>query len=491
MRPKRCNLATSSATALGFLCVAFLSGSATAQVEVADGETLTEGALASGTFMGRGFTLAPGTVFNVNDDGVIGPVGDTSTFPDTPFDFGGSTVNVNSGGFFDGSSSVSNIVLNLFGDGGVGRNFSASNGSTVNFSGGSAEGSFGALTGSTVNISGGSFGVGFGASDGSEVNISGGEFMLNGAPVSSVDSVAFGDVLSGVLADGSAFIFNGFEGDSIASGTTTLQTTTVEPADATPMVVSSGDATTKGLRTGQTLTITGDARVRGGFDAIGGTLNIQAGSVGNGLTTLDTDVNISGGSVGEFYDAFGVVNISGGDVGLSFAAREGSTVTISGGTLARFSGARSGSTVNIQGGSVGEAFSASGSVNISGGTVGDGFGALSGSTVNISGGSIGDGFLADSGSTVNLFVTDVAIDAQALGLSLGETIEITQRGGVLLEATLADGSLFDLRLNEIAAFGEDFIDPRATLTVTRVPMPGTAGALGLAGFVAARRRRRR
>ena len=308
-------------TATALLLPALAAGHAAAQqemaIEVSAGETLTESDLSSGTFPGANvapsFTLAPGTVFDINAGGAIGPVGGF----DQPFDFRGSTVNINSGGLFHGTSSVSNITVNIF------------------------------------------------------------------------------------------------EG--------------------------------------------GDAGDR--FQASGSTVNILGGRAGNGAGAFDSTVNIAGGSVGAGFSAFG------------------------------------GSTVNISGGSLGDGFSASGNTttNISDGRVGNGYSLSFGSKVNISGGSIGDHFFAFSGSAVNLFVTQVATDGIDLGLGLGETREIDRRGESLLEATLIDGSTFELILDTDPSQGlvqsEDFVSSGATLTVTRVPTPGTAAALGLAGFIAVRRRR--
>ena len=116
-------------------------------------------------------------------------------------------------------------------------------------------------------------------------------------------------------------------------------------------------------------------------------------SIGNnsGISS-DTQLNVSnGGSIGRLFDAGaeGVpstnveVNVSGGGVGDGFDAFGGSTVNISGGTVRQQFSANSGSTINI-----------------SGGIVEFGFDAESGSTVNISGGTVGVGFDANSGSTV-------------------------------------------------------------------------------------------
>jgi len=349
---------------------------ARAAVSVSD-KTITEADLIAGEFMGQAFTLSPETTFDINDGGVMGPVGDASTSPPTPFDFGGSTVNLNLGGrfasVFSDQSVVSNIVLNVFDGGGVGDGFNALSGSTLNIFGGSVGDGFDARSGSTVNITGGSAGSRFEAFSGSRVNISGG---------------------------------------------------------------SVGDR----------------------FNALSGsTVNITGGSVDSRFQAIfDSTVNISGGSVGDELQSF------------------------------------SGSTVNISGGSVGSSFIANSAttVNITGGSVDSRFEAFSGSTVNISGGGVGDFFKAFDGSTVHLFVRRALLDGVGLDLMYGETIEITQRGGSLLQAALADGSFFDLTLNESLASSTDFVSPDATLIVTRVvPAPGGAVVLGFAGAFAFRRRR--
>ena len=351
-------------------------------------------------------------------------------------------------------------TLTITGDAEVRDGFEAIGG-TLNIEGGSVGRELTTVN-SVVNISGGSVGRGFHALSGSTVNIFGGKFVFNGSKVESIDSViGFSDVFSGVLADGSAFILSGALVDLIPTATTTLNTVDVPPADTTPQMVSSGDAPSKGLRAGQTLTITGDAEVRDGFEAIGGTLNIEAGIVGDDLAALNTDINITGGSVGDGFRVLSgtTLNISGGSVGGSFSAFDGSVVTISGGSV---------------GGGVGTGFDAhSGStVNITGGTVSDSFEVKSGSTINISGGVVDDTFSGQSGGTMNLSVTHVSIDGDDLDLAIGETVEITRRNENLLEATLADGSSFDLYLDPERGSGEvkfeDKIPADAKLNVTRV-----------------------
>lgn len=129
-------------------------------------------------------------------------------------------------------------------------------------------------------------------------------------------------------------------------------------------------------------------------------------------------------------------------------------------------------------------------VNITGGTVGGFFTASSGTTVNISGGSVGDHFEADFESTVNLFGTSFFLDGVELtNLAFGTAFTIDARD-VSLTGLLADGSAFDFDLNTSdSVLVGDIFEVGATLTVTLVPMPGSAGVLAIGGLFAARRRR--
>lgn len=114
----------------------------------------------------------------------------------------------------------------------------------------------------------------------------------------------------------------------------------------------------------------------------------------------------------------------------------------------------------------------SSTVNINSGIIGDLFTVDYDSTANISGGTIGSGIRVFEGGAMNLFVLDASIDGVALDLGLDETIFITSSdAGSLLEATLADGSFFDLILdNNSSSNGMDFIflSSGASLSITRV-----------------------
>ncbi len=128
------------------------------------------------------------------------------------YSYDGSEVNISGGSVGDFLRALSGGVVNISG-GSVGDGFFIYAGSKVNMSGGSVGDGFFAHAGSRVNISGGSIGS-FAARAGSEVNLIGTEFFLNGVPLDTLtqhepSTIASrgGQILSGTLADGSAFSF--------------------------------------------------------------------------------------------------------------------------------------------------------------------------------------------------------------------------------------------------------------------------------------------
>lgn len=450
----------------------------------------------------------------------------------------GSEVNISGGtigiGFEAGSGSVVNVSGGTVG---LPFGFDALSGSEVNISGGTVGRDFRAFPGSAVNISGGTFGDFFNADPGSDVELLGGEFRLNGNPFAEPTvTLGEGDIFTGTLQDGSAFIFGA---SAIRFAGVTLTEVALPTLDLTPIVVDTPmPARPSGLRVGQTLNLRDSGVLGANFEVVDATLNIEGGSVGEGGGAARSVINIGGGTVGRDYTAtrssvinisggaiddnfiasFSEVNISGGEVGERFTASRGSevnisggvvgtdfvaiggVVNISGGALGAFSKARSGSIVNITGGTVGFSFDADdgSEVNISGGTINNAFRADSGSVVNISGGIVGDNFDAVPGSEVNLlgvefFLNDEPID----GLAAGVPFEIVDRdptssGLVVLSGTLADGSPFEFELNsDPPQFDLSFFASDATLTVTLVPEPAASGLLLLAAATGIVRRRGR
>jgi hypothetical protein len=374
--------------------------------------------------------------------------------------FSGLEMNVSGGIVFPFFDAYSGSETNISG-GRVRSEFEAKTDSLVNISGGIVDDGFTAGSGSEVNISGGAIGFSFNAESGSDVELFGGEFKLNGdAFTGPAITLSEGDMFSGTLTDGSAFIFSSHNVGSDRLVGVTLTSTAVPALNATPIVVNTRFPNRpSGLRAGQTLTLEDGGALGDYFEAVGATLNIKGGSLGSLAGVSQSQVNISGGIVGPFFDAYSgsVVNISGGSVGSGFEARSGSEVNISGGSIDQFS-AQSGSVVNISGGAVDTGFDArSGSeVNISGGTVGSYFEAYSGSVVNISGGTVGHDFMARSGS-VDLSGGDFKLNGDAFA---GSSITLSQ--GDVISGRLSDGTGF------IFSSANDFLSG-VTLTSTALP----------------------
>lgn len=178
-----------------------------------------------------------------------------------------------------GGISGQTIQLNVMDDGSVGIDFVANFGSEVNISGGTVGSGFDARSGSEVNLSGGTVGHGFHTSSGSDVELFGGEFNLNGSTFTgSTITLSVGDVLTGTLTDGSAFIFSSDSFDTLIG--VTLTPTALPTLDTTPIVVNTAFPTRpSGLRVGQTLTLQDGGQLGSDFEAVDATLNIEGGSL--------------------------------------------------------------------------------------------------------------------------------------------------------------------------------------------------------------------
>jgi len=402
----------------------------------------------SGGTVERRFGADSGTVVNISG-GLVGQDFDA---------FSGSEVNISGGTVSEGFNARSGSVVNISG-GEAGSGFEAFADSEVNITGGAVGSDFEAFSGSDVNISGGTVGSNFVASSGSDVQVVGGEFQLNGAPFSGPTiSLSTNDVFTGTLTDGSTFIFAPVEG-SLSS--VALTSGVLPTLDLSPVVVSTDDRNRpSGLRAGQTLTLVDDGALGRNFEVVDATLNVEGGFLRSGAGATNSTVNISGGRVGSFFDAYSgsVVNISDGVVLENFDAYSGSVV------------------------------------NISGGEVGSSFDAESGSEVNISGGVIGDRFAAKSGSSINLFGSDFVLNGVPLddSLTIDSEFMISDRD-VTLSGLFADGSSFSFDLNSEPPgvdfnYGfpspqlDDFFDPASTLTVTLVS-PVLLGDCNLDGEV--------
>jgi hypothetical protein len=381
----------------------------------------------NGGAIGNNFDVFRGSIVNVNS-GRIGAVFRA---------YSGSTVNMN-GGTVLGLKSFSGSLVNF--RGGILDGFvEASIGSVVSVTGGLFKhytgatniypARFNATAGSVVRISGGVFqngprfnpspsGVGLGSLSvevGSDVELFGNNFRLNGQDYNDDDiTLALNDVFTGVLSDGSAFIFSPRAGDALAG--VSLQRTSLPSVDATPIIVDGQSPTSPvALREGQSLTLLEGGVLSNSFQAIGATTRIEGGTVGDCVEIAD-----------------GRVDINGGTVGMDFKAMLGAVVNVNGGQIDRE------------------------------------FAIYDDSEVNIRGGSFFNGFKAYPGSAVNLFVREFSINGVEVDdLALHEPNLVTDRN-VTISGILADGTDFDFDLRTRSEMSRDFFSPLAKLSVTMV-----------------------
>ena len=111
-----------------------------------------------------------------------------------------------------------------------------------------------------------------------------------------------------------------------------------------------------GIRQGQTIRVGHDDVVPDNFNA-GRDSKVfveSGGNVGRNFEAVGAEVSISGGTVGDQFDAYvgSTVTIAGGEIGDNFDAYDGSRVTISGGLVGCDFNAHRGSEVTISGGTI-------------------------------------------------------------------------------------------------------------------------------------------
>lgn len=412
---------------------------------------VVEGTLnVDGGAVGHGLEVA-NSVVNISD----GEVG--SFF----YAYSGSEVNVSGGTIYSrfeafntnfnvsggtlGSSNLVHEGSSLSVTGGDLGTTHAYGGSTVHLSGGtigsSGFGSLVANAGSDVTISGGAVGGGFMAKSDSSVELVGGDFRLN--DIEFVDdriSLSAEDVLTGTLADGSAFVFSPMSGDDLKE--VSLSRVPVPKIDLMPIIVDGPRLDEPfGIRAGQSLTVQQGGQLPTFFAVVDATLNVEGGMVGAGLEVYKGEINISGGAVGRELIAGpnGSGDFSGGLNALD------SVVNLSGGILGDDSLAGPGSVVNI-----------------SGGVVGYRFAAVAGSRVSISGGAIGQNFEAAAGSDVELVGGEFVLNGTEF---FGSSISLGSED--VFSGTLADGSTFVFSPLSGRFLG-DLVD---SLTLRRVALP--------------------
>lgn len=408
-----------------------------------------------------------------------------------------STANI-SGGSISSARLLENSTINMSGGSfGLGLLVSASN-LDINISGGVfgpfGGGSAAKLSSSTVTLSGGvvSRGVHLSPTFGNELTIVGGDFRLNGVPVvgDTFSYTSSNDVMTGVLEDGSPFIFTSAAGDFI--GDVALNRTSIPSIDPTPIVLSTPtQAAPPGLRSGQSLMLEGTGEIGVNFGVLDADLTINGGTVGEGLEAARSRIAIAGGTVGDHFEVYdSEVTIEDGVIGRRARFANESTVNISGGEMGGIS-VDSGSTINMSGGTIGERFRVSfeSTLNITGGSIGKNLVIDSGARVNIYGGTI-DPNLAIFGE-MHLFGNHFALNGVPMDhLTIGEPLTVMDRD-VELSGILDDGTAFSFMLDTFDRSPHPYYSPESLLTVTLTPEPGTGLLLLVGGVLGAAQRRGR
>lgn len=285
-------------------------------------------------------------------------------------------------------------------------------------------------SGSTTVFSGGSLPSSLALRTGSSISLEGGEFYLNGDPVAAGQDVLVpaGDVLSGVLADGSAIVYAG--SNFGADITFSLVDIAPTPAATSPITVNTLEGP-RGLRPTEQMRVEAGGVLPEAFQLAGGALEIDGGVVGDGMRATRGTVRLVEGELGNQARIVSgaQLTVEGGSVGFGLTIGDDAVATIAGGTYRGISGLE-GSTIDITGGVSTDGLSTAGVINISGGSA-TSVSASSGGVVNISGGEFGNGFRMGSDATINInggrFGSDVSTgsrnDVHIRGGSFGPEFE--------------------------------------------------------------------
>ena len=350
----------------------------------------------------------------------------------------GSEVNISGGTVGSNFDARGGSVVNISG-GTVGNEFDAQEGSEVVISGGNVGQRFTVSDSSSVSISGGTVGKGFTALADSDVELSGGEFQLNGESFTeSTINLAIGDVFTGTLSDGSAFIFAYDVDDRLVD--VKLNQTDIADADLTPIFVSSSSPDhPASLRSGQTLTVEQDGVIVGEFEAVGGVVNVDGGSFEADTAFINSTVNLIDGSLD------GVV--------MAYAGSE---------------------------------------INVFDGTIDSLVGNLD-SQINIFGGNFESELLANAGSAIDIFATEFFIDGFEVNFDDIDTPLLIQDRDVVLTGVFSDGSEFAYNVSSSSS-ANFFVSPDATfqlnLVAVAVPEPSASLLLAFSSMMLLGKRRR-
>ncbi|TWT35479.1 hypothetical protein KOR34_03710 [Posidoniimonas corsicana] len=425
---------------------------------VVGGQTVTVNA---GGQLPNFFAAGPGSVVNV-DAGSIG----------SNAEFAGAEVNVVGGGRLGSSARAYRGTTLTVNDGRIGSNSTAYDGSVVDVLEGQVLNGFNARSGSQITVRAGYVGGDFDADVGAQVELTGYDFKLDGLPVAGLATVGdaigvdlgAGQLLTGVLADGTSFAFHSDDSDQLAAGTLTLRRTDAPESGPAAISVPS-DAAPVAIRAGQTLTLEDGGELADYFVAGDGSrLVVEGGRVRNYAEAINAEVEVNSGEVGVGFSAFNsVVDLNGGEFSGTVDLFHGSTLTMTGGLIDASVNVYRGARLAASGGGVegslsvrqsanatinaatidGEVYAyANADVEIGGRSRVEGVSAYSGSRVTLAGGSYEDNVSLSSNSTLTLRGSGFRLngapidDLVAVGGKLGELD--------ILTGVFADGTPFAL-----------------------------------------------
>lgn len=341
-----------------------------------------------------------------------GEVGNTALL------YGGSSLTINGGRVGTGLQALDGAAVTLS-SGQLGESAAFAPGSQFTMTGGHVGPSIEIQSDAT--ISGGAIGRGLAVEEEGALEVQGGEFLLDGVPVAGEVTINVNQLLTGVLEDGSPFLFNtdfdhNDQVDTVAFRSVTLTETHV-PA-APPVIDSATDPVPNGLRQGQTLRLRDGSTTTDDFTALGGLLEVSGGTVGVRLEALDTRIELQSGAVGENATLFegSDLTVGGGEVGPGLHVAEGASATLLGGRMDAVSLAPE-ATLNIAGGD------------------------FDGQSDDLR----DQDFWSPQGSTINLYGLTFEQNGVDLisGLEFGESVAITDNR-TALTGVLADGAPVEL-----------------------------------------------
>ena len=304
-------------------------------------------------------------------------------------------------------------------DGGsVGPNFFVYDGAAAIINAGNIDAHSGVFAGSTMEVRGGNIGRSFSVrgdiiieggtfgdrlivGSGSSAKLRGFDFRINGELIDGLDNTSdaalfdppAGSLFTGVLADGTPFLFTSRENDQFAEGALLLERVDTVPVESATINIPT-DPTPLGIRDGQTINVVTEGRLADNFTTSQRSIvNVHGGTIGSNFESIGSEINVFDGQISYDWDLFdgGVLNLYGGGVERG-EVHQGGTMNIEGGAVHSTLSIREGGTVNVHGGAISQIEAEAGSmVNIKGGEILGSLQAIGGAIVNIDGGTIGSG----------------------------------------------------------------------------------------------------